>query len=143
MVCNKYKFGEGGKEIGGNLTEVWSALRIVRSLRFEASGEATTGWNGTGVGTVGVAEPEAGVLMFKAAGEWQSPGGPKMRFTNFFRWTALDNTLRLEHLRFGPAHPVFLFDMAMGARMRYGGKSTHTSAEKIATRHPWESRTAG
>lgn len=36
-----------------------------------------------------------------------------MRFTNVFRWTKLDQQLRLEHLRFGPDKPVFLFDMAV------------------------------
>jgi len=36
-----------------------------------------------------------------------------MAFTNVFRWTAdtAGQCLRLEHLRFGVDHPVYLFDL--------------------------------
>ena len=39
----------------------------------------------------------------------------ELRFTNVFRWTHIENRLSLEHLRFGPEKPVFLFEMERDA----------------------------
>ncbi len=95
-------------------TEVLSLLLRIRSLRFEARTEAATGWDGVGTGSVKVSEPADGVVVFDEAGTWQpfTVGRPAVEFKNVFRWSVVGEGLRLEHLRFGTAHPVFLFDMA-------------------------------
>ena len=97
-----------------SLPELLSLLRAVRALRFEARSEAATGWNGVGTGTVTVSEPSADIIVFEETGTWQPPNGTEIGFRNVFRWTVVDEGLRLEHLRFGPDEPVFLFDMAPG-----------------------------
>jgi hypothetical protein len=98
---------------------MWSLLREVRALRFDARSEAATGWNGIGLGTVVVSEPMVGMIVFAEAGTWQSAGRTEFSFNNVFRWSAVGEVLRLEHLRlehlrFGPDNPVLLFDMAPG-----------------------------
>src|SRR5262245_40512939 len=99
-------------EEGPSVT-LWAALRHVRTIQFTARSGAGTGWNGTGSGTVLVTAPQDGVLVFEESGTWQPEQGQPLRFTNVFRWTLLGSQrLRLEHLRFGPAHPVYLFDLA-------------------------------
>lgn len=105
-----------------SLDEVLSRLRQARSLRFDARSEAATGWNGTGNGTVAISEPAAGVVVFDETGIWQpaDPDRPPTRFKNVFRWSAVGASLRLEHLRFGHAHPVQLFDMTGGTWREIG-----------------------
>lgn len=94
------------------LGELWPRLRSIRTLRFAAASELDTGWNGVGEGAVAVSEPSEGVLVFDEAGTWRPPDRAALRFINVFRWTALGDSLRLEHLRFGPHRPVLLFEMA-------------------------------
>jgi hypothetical protein len=53
-------------------------------------------------------------LVFTESGTWRQDGGKEIRFTNVFRWTLVDDRVRLEHLRYGADKPVFLFKMAMG-----------------------------
>ena len=91
---------------------VWTALRRVRALRFQARSEAGSGWNGVGQGTVAISEPAAGVVVHHEAGVWRQAGsGRVLRFANVFRWSAVGRSLRLEHLRLGPDNPVRLFDL--------------------------------
>ena len=52
-------------------------------------------------------------------------GGRELRFRNVFRWSAVGEALRLEHLRFGVAHPVFLFDLAPVAAGEWRSVSPH------------------
>ncbi|HEY2344103.1 MAG TPA: hypothetical protein VGH90_13760, partial [Chthoniobacteraceae bacterium] len=98
------------------LDEVWSVLRWLTKLRFEARSEAGTGWNGVGVGTIAVSEPAAETIVFEEVGTWrQLPNGRSdFRFTNVYRWVIVEDRIRLEHLRFGPKQPVYLFDLAPG-----------------------------
>jgi hypothetical protein len=97
-----------------SLVEVLTLLRRVRSLQFVAESEAATGWNGAGTGSVVVSEPAVGVVVFHETGSWQpnASGRPAIRFFNVFRWSAVGDVLRLEHLRAGPDSPVLLFDLA-------------------------------
>ncbi len=57
-----------------------------------------------------------GVILFEEEGSWQPDWSQKspLRFTNVYRWSKINESLRLEHLRFGHSRPVFLFDMAGG-----------------------------
>jgi len=97
-----------------SVPDILPLLRKVRSLRFEARSEAGTGWDGVGSGSVNVVQPAANVVVFEESGTWQSNRG-EVHFNNVFRWTAIDDVLRLEHLRFGPGQPVYLFDLGPDA----------------------------
>lgn len=110
-----------------SLLDVMSVLRRVRSLQFDARSEAATGWDGVGIGVVVVSEPASRVVVFDEAGTWQprAPGREPIRFTNVFRWSAIGDVLRLEHLRFGPDQPVLLFDMAPSDEGRWSVVSPH------------------
>jgi hypothetical protein len=112
-----------------SLEQLWSQLRRVQSLRFEALSQSATGWTGDGTGTVIVSEPSPDVLVFTETGSWQSPGRTALRFTNVFRWSAINDVLRLEHLRFGPSQPVFLFDMVSGDQGEWREVSPHLCQE--------------
>jgi hypothetical protein len=47
------------------------------------------------------------------SGTWQPERGAALNFRNVYRWSLLAAALvRLEHLRFGAEHPVWLFDLA-------------------------------
>jgi hypothetical protein len=50
-----------------------------------------------------------------------------------FRWSAVGESLRLEHLRFGPEHPVLLFDMTPGADGVWREVSPHQCREDCYT----------
>jgi hypothetical protein len=118
-----------------SLDEVLTLLRRVRSLRFDAQSGAATGWDGVGTGSVAVSEPGAGVVVFTEHGTWQpsAPGRPAIAFNNAFRWSVAGDALRLEHLRFGPDHPVLLFDMAPGADGLWQEVSPHQCREDCYT----------
>jgi hypothetical protein len=91
---------------------VWAALRRVKTLEFVARSQSGTGWSGTGTGTVSVEVPAPESIVFRESGIWRSPGGGDLAFRNVYRWLRSEETVRLEHLRFGENHPVFLFDLA-------------------------------
>jgi hypothetical protein len=92
---------------------LWQQLGQVRSLSFVARSSKPGGWNGKGNGKVVVEQPSPNCLTFAEAGVWRPDcGGNGIRFHNVFRWTLLGAAIRLEHLRFGEDHPVYLFDIA-------------------------------
>lgn len=100
-------------EVVVTLDRLWDRLAGVRSLSFVSRSGKATGWNGNGKGAVEVCQAGAGVMTFHEQGLWRPEGGERdIRFRNVYRWTVHGETLRLEHLRFGDAHPVYLFDLA-------------------------------
>jgi hypothetical protein len=97
------------------VAEAWKRLRTVQRLSFVARSRAAPGcgWNGSGEGTVRVEEFDFRTTLFHESGSWTPKAGRPILFSNVFRWT-LDagvRSVRLEHLRFGTEHPVYLFDM--------------------------------
>jgi Family of unknown function (DUF6314) len=98
-----------------DVQRAWSRLLSVHELAFEARSRAATytGWNGSGRGAVQIEAVESGVILFHERGAWSPDGGRQSAFSNVFRWTADSDGrfIRLEHLRFGPEHPVYLFDL--------------------------------
>lgn len=107
-------------------TELWLRLSQIRSLRFVAQGSAQSGWSGRGEGTVVVTAPQQEVLTFSEAGLWQPAQGKSLPFHNVYRWTHLaTNRLRLEHLRFGPEKPVFLFDLEESSQDQWHSIEPH------------------
>jgi hypothetical protein len=115
------------------IAEIGSLLRSVRTLTFHAQSEAANGWNGIGSGSVKVSELGTGVLVFEEAGTWRASAGADLRFTNMFRWCNLGQSLRLEHLRFGPEKPVFLFDLAPAAGGEWREVSPHVCRDDCYT----------
>jgi hypothetical protein len=99
-----------------NVVRVWNRLATVRQLTFESrsSSVEASGWEGQGTGQVVVDLGEPATLLFHETGTWRSAEGRQFRFSNAYRWTLDDahQRLRLEHLRFGRARPVLLFDLA-------------------------------
>ncbi|MBC8136246.1 MAG: hypothetical protein H8F28_10195 [Fibrella sp.] len=92
--------------------QLWQGLQRVRTVEFVTHGTSATGWSGGGSGVVTVESPSSTVLVFRESGIWRPTGGRDLRFHNVYRWTCFDKSVRLEHLRFGDEHPVFLFDLA-------------------------------
>lgn len=97
------------------LERLWDRLAGVRHLSFVAQSALATGWNGAGRGEVVVTSPVDAVLLFQETGFWQPEGGRALPFRNVFRWTNPGGGIRLEHLRYGPDAPVFLFDLVQQA----------------------------
>lgn len=92
--------------------QLWARLGAIRLLRFESVSRTGTGWSGRGSGQVEVSSPEEGVLVFREAGSWTQDGGRELRFFNVYRWSLNENSIALEHLRFGLNKPVWLFQLA-------------------------------
>jgi hypothetical protein len=112
------------------LEELWDRLRQVRSLVFVAHSPNPRGWNGQGVGTVEVREASDGRLTFHEQGDWRpEAGGGAVRFRNVYRWTRVGALLRLEHLRFGEGHPVYLFDLEPAGEQEWRSVSPHLCRE--------------
>ncbi|MHC4143823.1 MAG: DUF6314 family protein [Planctomycetota bacterium] len=95
------------------MTDAWQRLLAVRAFRFSVrSNDRTSGWNGTGAGTVTIAVIDSSTVTFTERGRWDF--GKQLNFSNCYRWTLAEDAgiIRLEHLRFGPGKPVFLLDLA-------------------------------
>ena len=95
------------------LETVWKRLGSVRALTFNACSSSSTGWKGSGDGIVDVSRPAADVLVYAESGTWSLDNAKQLSFTNVYRWTLLTESLKLEHLRFGPENPVYLFDLSI------------------------------
>lgn len=91
------------------LLEFWNKLQSITKLNFTASSKAQTGWNGTGTADVAVSKISSSILEFSEKGTFQGPDDKRISFFNVFRWTLDSRGIGLEHLRFGPDHPVYLF----------------------------------
>ena len=114
--------------------QLWESLGRVRTLAFVARSATPSGWNGRGSGAVIVAPDKGDAITFTESGTWRPDGGPELRFTNVFRWTPLDSgNVRLEHLRFGPAHPVYLFDLAPAPGGEWHSVAPHVCREDCYT----------
>ncbi len=92
------------------LLSFWEKLKSVKQLALYT--KSLSGWNGKGHGEVHVAKEGESSLLFHERGAWE--GNQNISFSNVFRWT-LDRgagMISLEHLRLGPASPIFLFHLA-------------------------------
>lgn len=98
-----------------SLDELWGRLADIQTLRFTSESRTGIGWQGRGSGIVTVQTASPEVLLFHELGYWRQLGGEELRFTNVYRWTRLEDRVRLEHLRFGARYPIFLFEMAPDA----------------------------
>ena len=92
---------------------LWERLSHIRTLHFSAQSAVSTGWDGEGSGEVEVKINDDKTLIFSESGTWTPRNAPPLLFRNVFRWTndSHRKVIRLEHLRFGPDNPVYLFDL--------------------------------
>jgi hypothetical protein len=68
-------------------------------------------------------------MTFTESGVWRPEGGRDLRFSNVFRWSAVGETICLEHLRFGADRPVYLFDLAPAGECEWRSASPHQCRE--------------
>lgn len=107
-----YEFSrKNGRLSTVTLQKIWDKLSMVQNLRFRAVSDSSTGWKGHGEGKVKVSHPESNILVFAESGTWTPNGNSPLVFSNCFRWSQVSKRIRLEHLRFGPRNPVFLFEL--------------------------------
>lgn len=97
------------------LALLWERLLQVKHLSFSAQSKAEhpSGWNGTGKAKVEIDHVASHSLIFKEEGSWTSHEGKQFDFKNALRWTqhASKPLFILEHLHFGPEHPIVLFEL--------------------------------
>jgi hypothetical protein len=115
--------------VESSLSHLWERLGSVQSLSFVAHSARPGGWNGAGSGTVKVLRTDEATMTFTEAGVWRPEGGRDIRFSNVFRWSITENTIRLEHLRFGEDRPVYLFDLAPVGEGEWRSISPHLCRE--------------
>jgi hypothetical protein len=115
------------------IEELWDHLVRVRKLAFVAQSSLRTGWNGEGTGTVVVQPAGDAAITFTEFGSWLPDGGRDIRFHNVFRWSIVDGKLHLEHLRFGEASPVHLFDMEPAGDREWVSVLPHQCSEDCYT----------
>ena len=72
-------------------------------------------------------------ILFHERGTWTPEGGRQTTFSNLFRWTADPDGrfIRLEHLRFGPDHPVYFFDLVPVAEGVLESSEPHVCREDL------------
>jgi Family of unknown function (DUF6314) len=96
------------------VSDLLICLRRCRELRFIAyRDDHPKTWTCNGVGAVAIESPSAQIVIFNESGTSRLTSGRELRFTNAYRWSLVSRSVvRLEHLRFGPNRPVYLFDLA-------------------------------
>lgn len=118
-----------------DVQKAWTRLLTVQELTFEARSVAATntGWNGTGKGVVPVEAVGTGVILFHEKGVWTPEVGRQTTFSNVFRWTIDPEAhfIRLEHLRFGPDSPVYLFELVPVAEGVLESSEPHVCREDL------------
>ena len=87
-------------------------LLRVRSLSFSSAHPGSPDRNAKGSGNVESAAPDDRSILFTESGTWAPRNGKSFRFHNAYRWSRLSAaSVRLEHLRLGPANPTHLLDL--------------------------------
>jgi Family of unknown function (DUF6314) len=117
---------------------LWGSLAKVQSLRFVAKSSLPNGWNGTGGGSVVVEAESLEVLLFHETGSWQTAEGRSLPFRNVYRWSrTTEHVVRLEHLRFGPGQPVYLFDLALVGEGPWASVHPHQCRDDCYSAQLW------
>ncbi len=123
------------------LLSFWERLKSVKQFIRIAKSKDENGWNGKGKGAVLVSNPTDNVLIFHERGSWQVKLDKDISFSNIFRWT-LDQSagvISLEHLRFGPDQPVFLFHLTPTGNHLLASVDSHLCEEDVyLATIPWD-----
>ena len=128
------------------LISFWERLKTVKHFtRFAQSRiKDEKGWNGKGKGEVVVTRPSDSILIFQERGTWKFQEGQDIDFSNVFRWILDRNAgmISLEHLRFGPDNPVFLFYLAPTGNNILASVESHLCEEDVYNAQvPWDRST--
>lgn len=109
------------------LEAVWSRLRRARASRIRAELHTADGpWFAGGVGALEVLEPEAGTLLLTERGTWTAAdGGHTVSYRAAYRWTRVEDAIRLAHVRLGPDRPVDLGLLVPAAGGRLAAARPH------------------
>lgn len=117
------------------IPQVWDRLQTITSLQFtaESASPTKTGWTGNGEGTVHVEAEGNTTLLFHEKGTWSGELGREFAFHNLFRWSLdiAEQKLQLEHLRFGPTKPVYLFHLAQVAADTWESTEPHVCRDDL------------
>jgi len=114
-----------------DIKEAWTQLQTISTLTFNSSSTASvkTGWVGRGQGVVAMEMPDTSTIIYKENGTWNPANGRAMAFHNTYRWKLCANGISLEHLRFGPSAPVFLFQLEVADPQTLRSACPHACAE--------------
>lgn len=103
------------RDVKEELLLFWEQLKKVNYLSFSAKSKRN-GTKSTQIGkaNVQIFSSSPSILVFQEKGYWLKDQMPDMAFNNSFRWTLdlKEGVVTLEHLRYGPSRPVFLFQLA-------------------------------
>lgn len=114
---------------------VWDRLGEVDSLTFSSKSGAAgpTGWNAEATGRVRPQVVSPDCLVLVESGSWRNPAGRVFDFTNTWQWRRKGDGLDLEHLRFGPDRPVYLFGLQPAGDRIMASCAAHVCAEDLYT----------
>jgi hypothetical protein len=115
-----------------DLLAFWERLGQIKYLSFSAKTRQGEEKNiKTGKADVTVSALSPSTYVFQEKGHWFLEDLPDRAFSNSFRWS-LDLTndlIALDHLRYGPSHPVFLLHLAPTKPSLLESVDSHLCAE--------------
>ncbi len=118
-----------------HISQVWNRLQAITSLQFtaESFSPTKTGWTGNGKGTVQMEAEGESILLFHEKGSWSGEQGREFAFHNLFRWSLDEQAkqIQLEHLRFGPTKPVYLFHLVQVTANTWESSEPHVCRDDL------------
>ncbi|WP_424946619.1 DUF6314 family protein [Candidatus Spongiihabitans sp.] len=106
---------------------LWNTLKNISEVHFTAkSSKGEAGWNGRGKGEV-VAVPDDKTIIFSETGKCTTRAGAELAFSNRYRWRLNEeqNSIQLEHLRYGADNPVQLIELVATGKRQWNTVTPH------------------
>jgi len=90
------------------LHSFWQRLTQIKNVSIQTQSY------GHAFGDVCVSQENHNTIVFTEKGHWKHATPQELEFSNVLRWTLDSSTgmIALEHLRYGPTRPVFLFHLS-------------------------------
>jgi len=97
-------------------------VKSLSSLCFNSEGRVIHKFNGK----VEVEAHPKDSLIFNESIKWENGDNLLINSKNIYRWTFLEfGNIKLEHLRFGTDHPVFLVELAKSGEKKWKSIEPH------------------